>query len=106
MSERYDVDQISSTIETIEGWFYRDAAGALADLLVDVVSGLPADVAVVEIGSFHGRSAALIAGVLKALAPGRRVVADDLLRAPELEKVAHAGGLVAVRRSSGPAGRP
>lgn len=77
MSERCDLDRLWPTIQTIEGWFYRDAAGALLDLLEDVLVSLPPNVAVVEIGSYHGRSTALIASVVKAVAPGRQVVAID-----------------------------
>jgi cephalosporin hydroxylase len=77
VSERCDLDRLWPTIQTIEGWFYRDAAGALLDLLEDVLVSLPPNVAVVEIGSYHGRSTALIAGVVKAVAPGRQVVAID-----------------------------
>jgi Methyltransferase domain len=77
VSERCDLDRLWPTIQTIEGWFYRDAAGALLDLLEDVLVSLPPNVAVVEIGSYHGRSTALIASVVKVVAPGRQVVAID-----------------------------
>jgi predicted O-methyltransferase YrrM len=77
---------------------YRDAAGALLDLPEDVLVSLPPNVAVVEIGSYHGRSTALIASVVKAVAPGRQVVAIDP------HEVTHAGDLVAVRRSAGATG--
>lgn len=79
MGERreVDVDRLWAAIDPIEGWFYRAEADAMVDLVTHVVRSLPGAPSIVEIGSYHGRSTALIASVLDALGDGRCVVAID-----------------------------
>lgn len=72
-----DIDRLWAAIDPIEGWFYRDEADVLVGLVAEVVSSLPEDARIVEIGSYHGRSTALIASVVHALVPGIRIVAID-----------------------------
>lgn len=72
-----DFNRLWTMIDPIDGWFYRDEADVLVDLVGHVLTSLPEDAAVVEIGSYHGRSTALIASVLDTLGGSRRVVAID-----------------------------
>jgi predicted O-methyltransferase YrrM len=72
-----DRARIWSAAESIDGWFYRDAAHTLMDLLVQVIGTTPPDCALVEVGSYQGRSTAVIAGVIRALGGGRTLVAID-----------------------------
>lgn len=89
-----DIDRLWAALDPIEGWFYRDEADVLAELVAQVVTSLSDDARIVEIGSYHGRSTALIASVVDALAPGRRVVAID----PHEGRISESGRPDAYRR--------
>lgn len=75
---KVDLDLLWAAVDPIEGWFYRAEADVMVDLVTHVVWSLPGSPSIVEIGSYHGRSTALIASVLDVIGDGRRVVAIDL----------------------------
>lgn len=68
--------KLISTIQRIHGWLTEDEADALLSAVIDAV--LETDYrAVVEIGSYKGRSTVLLAKTLEAIAPGGRLYAID-----------------------------
>ena len=68
---------ILQTMRRVEGWLEDDEADLLIVAASRALAGLPSDHAMVEIGSFCGRSTVVLGSVLKALSPSSRLYAID-----------------------------
>jgi hypothetical protein len=68
---------ILKRIKKIEGWLNEEEADLLLATCNRAVSSLPAESAVVEIGSFHGRSTVVLGSVVQSLAAPTKVYAID-----------------------------
>ena len=68
---------ILKKIKKIEGWLNEEEADLLLATCNRAVSSLPAESAVVEIGSFHGRSTVVLGSVVQSLAAPTKVYAID-----------------------------
>jgi hypothetical protein len=64
-------------MKRVEGWLAEDEADLLVAAASKALTKLPAPHAVVEIGSYCGRSTVVLASVLKTLCPESRVYAID-----------------------------
>jgi hypothetical protein len=68
---------ILQRMKQIEGWFEEDEGDLLIAAATRAIASLPAGSAIVEIGSFCGRSTVVLGGVVKSLGAESRVFAID-----------------------------
>ena len=68
---------ILERMRPIEGWLWDEEADLLIAATVRALDELPAPHAIVEIGSYCGRSTVVLASVVRALEPEARVYAID-----------------------------
>jgi hypothetical protein len=70
-------DRIIDSMNPIHGWFHEDEARLLIDVVARAARELNGPWAVVEIGSYHGRSTVVLGGAVAALRPDALVYAID-----------------------------
>ena len=68
---------ILKAMKKVEGWLEEEEADLLLAACSHALSSLPADCAVVEVGSFCGRSTVVLGSVVRSLGAGSRVYAVD-----------------------------
>ena len=66
-----------SRVKEIEGWIDDREADLLISIILKACIDLPAPNAIVEIGSYHGKSTVVLGNVVKAFFPGVKVYAVD-----------------------------
>jgi len=75
-SPRVDIDAMLERMRPIEGWFNDEEAGLLTAAVTYILETAD-NAAIVEIGSYHGRSTVVLADVMSAVRPEQRVCAID-----------------------------
>jgi len=68
---------ILAQMKKIEGWLEEDEADLLMAATLQILTRLPKPYAVVEVGSYCGRSTIMLGSVVKALCPQAKVYAID-----------------------------
>ena len=71
-----DITSILDLAETIEGYFHRDEGRVLYETTVEVLKRLP-DLAIVELGSYCGKSTIILGKAAQSLGSASKVFAID-----------------------------
>jgi predicted O-methyltransferase YrrM len=74
---KVDTSRALSLMRSVEGWFLEEEAKLLLAIVSRALCELPDDCAVVEIGSYLGRSTVLLASAVRDLRPCGQVIAID-----------------------------
>lgn len=64
-------------IRKVEGWLNDREGDLLINTAMAVCKEMPAQAAIVEIGSYHGKSTILLGNIVRSFSPGRRIYAID-----------------------------
>ena len=72
-----DLRDIVEDSQKVEGWFSRDEARFMAELLVYALTSKSGPHNVVEIGSYKGRSSVVLASVIRLVSPESRLFCID-----------------------------
>jgi glycosyltransferase involved in cell wall biosynthesis len=96
-TDRIDRDALISSMRKIEGWLLEQEADLLARTLARAMREAGPSHAVVEIGSYAGRSTLILAGTVRALEPQATVFAVD----PHLGEVGAIDSAIGFERKPG-----